>query len=115
MYMSHKAGQQRRDKNRRQRKKATHIARAVALPQGQSPQPPSSHQAESAPQLLQRLADTLNMMDIHGITAQLTDGAVITEYGYVFWFGHDEETPWQVRTRRLTEFSPAEPLSDDLT
>jgi hypothetical protein len=70
----------------------------------------------AAPALLQTLADALNAVESSGIHVQLVNGAVITEYGYVFDFGCagvDGEETWQVRTRMLTEFSLM-PLEADL-
>jgi|SRR5277367_2061155 len=62
---------------------------------------------------LHALADSLNLLEKFGVTVELAHGAVVTDAGYVLAIGGEaEDAKWQVRTRRLTEFTP-EPFTYD--
>jgi hypothetical protein len=72
--------------------------------------------AERAPALLQQLADVMNACEASGVLIKPAHGAILTQFGYLFWLQHDhvgDGGSWQVRTRRLTEL--ALPDDDDLT
>jgi hypothetical protein len=99
--MSHKAKRRRHSKKARQLAKViTTSVTAGTARQRTAPQD-EARQAQAVPRLLASLASTLNIMKTHGVRAQLSHDAVITEYGYVFLI----DGSWQVRTRNLTEFT----------
>jgi hypothetical protein len=98
--VSHKTKRQHRSR------KATRLAEAIATSALARQTPPATpqdevRQAQAVPRLLANLASTLNVMKTHGVKAQLSHDAVITEYGYIFLINDS----WQVRTKNLTEFT----------
>ena len=67
----------------------------------------------TAPRLLKKLADTLNVMETCGIRVQLAHDTVLTNHGYVMSIGAPgKDVKWQVRTRRLTEFAAGQLVND---
>jgi hypothetical protein len=105
-YVSHKTERKRRRVNRQRNKRAKRAAMVLAAPMVAPVKPTAGN---VAPKLLGDLARALNALESHGISVQLANDAVITNYGYVFDFGNADangDETWQVRTRMLTEFSP---------
>ena len=97
-------GDRRRKRRRGKTKNAKRVARALRMPKNViQPGIPAT-----TPELLQRAAAMLNMIENDGQRVRLAHGALITDHGYVFWINGR----WQARTLQLTEFP--DNVDDDL-
>jgi hypothetical protein len=95
-------------------KRAARLASAPPVAGG----PPEKSALGLAPDLLARLASSLNDCELAGLPVQLAHGAVITDAGYVLHIVLPHEPGfagdlWQIRTRQLTEFPQAAGDDDD--
>jgi hypothetical protein len=82
-------------KKRRSKRTGKSIARALQAPKRDV----RYSEGSSVPALLQRAAGALNYIESASVRVRLAHGALITDYGYVFWV----DGRWVVRDLQLAE------------